>query len=295
MNTWEHTLEAITLEQVRASSKARDAWFTVLLVDPIAMRLVRWAARHPWITPNRLTAMAFTLGCLAAACFTRATHGWLLAGAGLYYLSFVIDCMDGKLARLMGTGSVFGVWLDFIFDRLLVVICTVALMGGQYAHTDNVAYIVLGGVVIFLNLFRYVNGQTMAQAREQMRRQLQELNEKVEPAAAPADALAAGPVDSFSQLSTGTRAKLGRLLAVRDFLTRHRMRGQLVSAIEFQMAVFILGPALNAVMAVTIIFGGFLLVFELAMIFQFWLSTRTFNRQMTRLRQRLTEGATVIA
>ncbi|MFC7482209.1 CDP-alcohol phosphatidyltransferase family protein [Luedemannella flava] len=188
MNTWEHTLEAITLEQVRASSKARDAWFTVLLVDPIAMRLVRWAARHPWITPNRLTAMAFTLGCLAAACFTRATHGWLLAGAGLYYLSFVIDCMDGKLARLMGTGSVFGVWLDFIFDRLLVVICTVALMGGQYAHTDNVAYIVLGGVVIFLNLFRYVNGQTMAQAREQMRRQLQELNEKVEPAAAPADA-----------------------------------------------------------------------------------------------------------
>ncbi|MFC7482208.1 hypothetical protein ACFQX7_22355 [Luedemannella flava] len=48
-------------------------------------------------------------------------------------------------------------------------------------------------------------------------------------------------------------------------------------------------------MAVTIIFGGFLLVFELAMIFQFWLSTRTFNRQMTRLRQRLTEGATVIA
>ncbi|WP_344082984.1 CDP-alcohol phosphatidyltransferase family protein [Luedemannella helvata] len=253
------------------------------------MRLVKWAARHPWITPNRLTAMAFTLGCLAAACFAQGSHGWLLAGAGLYYLSFVIDCMDGKLARLMGTGSIFGMWLDFIFDRLLVVICTVALMGGQYARTDNVAFVVLGGVVIFLNLFRYVNGQTMVQAREQMRRQLEDLQAN-DQSAAPA----AGPVDSFSQLSTGTRDRLGRFLAVRDFLTRHRMRAQLVSAIEFQMAIFILGPALDAVMPVTIIFGSFLLLFELAMIFQFWLSTRTFNRQVAKLRKRTTEHAPVI-
>jgi phosphatidylglycerophosphate synthase len=275
------------LEQVRAASKARDAWFTVLLVDPIAMRLVRWAAGHRWITPNRLTAVAFTLGCLAAACFAQGSHGWLAIGAALYYLSFVIDCMDGKLARLMGTGSVFGVWLDFIFDRLLVVICTIALMGGQYARTDNIAYLVLGGAVVFLNLFRYVNGQTMAQAREQMRRQLQEL--QPEPAAP-----AAGPVDSFSQLSTGTQAKIGRFLAVRDFLTRHRMRAQLISAIEFQMAVFILGPALDMVMGVTIVAGSLLLFFELAMIVQFWLSTRTFNRQMAKLRQRATDHTPVI-
>jgi phosphatidylglycerophosphate synthase len=28
-----------------------------------------------------------------------------VAGAVLFHLSFVIDCMDGKIARLNGTGS----------------------------------------------------------------------------------------------------------------------------------------------------------------------------------------------
>ena len=245
----------------------------MLLVDPVAMRLVRRAVRHPWITPNRLTAGAVTLGCLAAVCFARGTHGWLLAGAALYYLSFVVDCMDGKVARLMGTGSIFGAWLDFIFDRLLVVICTVGLMGGQYARTHDVAYVVLGGVVIFLNLFRYVNGQSMVQAREQMRRKLSETS-------GYPDEPAGTPVDSFSQLSPGVRSRLRPLLAVRDLLARHRMRGQLISAIELQMAVFLLGPALDLVMPVTVVAGALLLAFEVAMIVQFWLSARSFARQL---------------
>ena len=63
----------------------------------------------------------------------------------LFHLSFVIDCMDGKIARLNGTGSVFGAWLDYVFDRLRVLVCTVALMGGQYARTGDFIYVWLGG------------------------------------------------------------------------------------------------------------------------------------------------------
>jgi phosphatidylglycerophosphate synthase len=248
----------------------------VLLVDPVAIRLVRWWAPYQWITPNRVTLAAFTLGLGAAGAFAQGSHGWLIIGALLYHVSFIFDCVDGKLARVRGTGSVFGLWLDFIFDRLLVLICAIALMGGQYARTHEVIYLVLGGVVVVLNLFRQVNGQTMQSARRSMQQQLD---------AARGEAEGSGPQpDSFSQLSSGVRARLGFLIRVRELLARHRIRADLISGIEFQMAVFIIGPLFNQVLWTTVVAAALLLAFELAMIVQFWLATRTFNRRMAHTR-----------
>jgi phosphatidylglycerophosphate synthase len=265
------------LDQVRATAKPRDAWWTVLLVDPVAIRLVRWWAPYQWITPNRITLAAFTLGVGAAGAFAQGSRWWLIVGALLYHVSFVLDCVDGKLARVRGTGSVFGLWLDFIFDRLLVLICAAALMGGQYVRTHQVIYLVLGGVVVVLNLFRQVNGQTMQSARRTMQQQLD---------AARGDAETAGSQpDSFAQLSSGVRARLGILLRVRELLARHRIRADVISGIEFQMAIFIVGPILGQVLWSTVVAAALLLVFELAMIFQFWLATRTFNRRLARARE----------
>src|SRR3954465_6717559 len=141
--------------------KRRDAWWTVWLVDPLASRLV-WLV-SPWrsVTPNRLTFAAFVLGLVSAACFWHQGYAWLLAGAVLFHLSFVLDCMDGKIARLNGTGSVFGAWLDYVFDRLRGAPSGVGLFGGQYVLTDNFVYIWLGGVVVFLDMFRYLNALQM--------------------------------------------------------------------------------------------------------------------------------------
>src|SRR4051812_7619286 len=99
-----------SLQEIREQTyKVRDAWWTVLLVDPLAARLVRLVAPYRWITPNLLTGLATLLGVASAACFLAPNvlaggRGWLVAGAALFHLSFVVDCMDGKVARLNGTG-----------------------------------------------------------------------------------------------------------------------------------------------------------------------------------------------
>jgi hypothetical protein len=64
----------------------------------------------------------------------------------------------------------------------------------------------------------------------------------------------------------------------RNFLLRHRIRAHLISGIEFQMGVFIIGPAVDAVVATTVVSGVLLLVFELAIIYKLLLSTRDFTR-----------------
>src|SRR5690606_29207706 len=143
------------MDQVRATYKGRDAWWTVLLVDPTVCHLVRVAARYPWLTPNLLTAIAFALGLSAAGSILDGWPGCLLAAAVLYHAAFMVDCMDGKIARLLGTGSVLGGWLDFLLGRVRVVLCVVALFAGQYLATGEGIFPFVAIGVVFLALFGY--------------------------------------------------------------------------------------------------------------------------------------------
>ncbi|GGM94310.1 hypothetical protein GCM10010106_48620 [Thermopolyspora flexuosa] len=161
-------MAAFTIDDVKAVRKPRDSWWTVFLVDPVACRLTLLLANHTTITPNGVTRLSILLGLASAACFGA---GWLAAGAALFYLSFLVDCVDGKLARLKGNGTPFGLWLDYVGDRLRVACCAAGLGYGQYAATGEAAYLLMGGAVIVLDLFRYINGPQLKRVREASRQQ----------------------------------------------------------------------------------------------------------------------------
>ncbi|MEV4888086.1 CDP-alcohol phosphatidyltransferase family protein [Nonomuraea sp. NPDC055795] len=273
---------AFTLTEVRERTyKPRDAWWTVFLVDPLAGRLVVAAANRTSITPNQVTWAAFALGLGSAACFVMGGWSWLAAGAVLYHLSFVLDCVDGKIARLKGTGTVFGGWLDYVFDRIRVLACSVALMWGQYRLTGQDLYLVLGILVVFLDMLRYVDAFQVAKVRRAMRRQLDEViggpdkehdeEHRVEP-------------EELIDLQRGFRSRFSWYMVARDWLRDHRVRTHLMSGIEFQMAVFIVGPLLGLVVPVTLAAAGLLLVFEVAIMYKLWLSSRDLAKALTGMR-----------
>ncbi|MFI5930978.1 CDP-alcohol phosphatidyltransferase family protein [Actinoplanes sp. NPDC051494] len=256
-----------SLREIREQTyKPRDAWWTVLLVDPVAAPLVRLISPYRWITPNVLTGLAAVVGLGSAACFLAGGRWWVVAGALLFHVSFLIDCMDGKIARLNGTGTMFGTWLDFMFDRLRVFLCALALFGGQYARTGSVTYLWVMIGVIFLDLFRYLDGQQMAKVRQAMREQLDEARGPVtEPTPAPAPAA-----------TSGFRGRM------RDELARRRIRTHLFSGIEYEMTVFIVGPLIGFVLPAAVLAGGLMLVFELRLIFRLWQATRAFPVALAR-------------
>lgn len=255
----------VSTEQIRATYKQRDAWWTVLLVDPVAGRLLRVIAGMSWITPTRLTVAAFLLGIAAAASFREATAGWLVLGALLYHASFVVDCTDGKLARLRGTGSVVGSWLDFLLDRVRVIICTVALFGGQFLLTGNAAFLLIAIGVAFLALFGYLNGAETDKARAKM----------------------VTPAPDGNNKSLNGYSLPPPVSQIRAFLHRHRIRLNLVSGVEFEMAVFVVAPLAaaalgsGAIMWVTGVAAGLLIGFELALIARFWITARSFDLRMS--------------
>jgi phosphatidylglycerophosphate synthase len=270
--------ERFTLDEVRVRTcKDRDAWWTVLLVDPLAVRLVRRVAPYRWITPNRLTTAAFALGLGAAACFWQQSRLWLIAGALLFHASFVLDCMDGKVARLNGAGSVFGAWMDYVFDRFRVVACTVGLMGGQYERTGRVAYLLVGGLVIFLDMFRYLNALQIAKAKDAMRARL-----TVAGGAPPVfleEVARADPERPVVDVYRGFRSRFRGFVAGRDALVRHRIRAHLFSGIEFQMAVFIVGPLTGWIAGTALVAGALLAGFETLLIYKLWIAARDARSQ----------------
>jgi phosphatidylglycerophosphate synthase len=267
--------------------KSRDAWWTVLLVDPIAVRLVRLVAPYRWITPNLLSGLAFILGLGSAWCFALADRGWLVAGALLFHLSFVVDCMDGKIARLNGTGSMFGAWFDFIFDRVRMVMCSVALFAGQYVATGNVAWVWLCAAVVGLDLFRYVDGSQMAKTKASMAMQLSEARgETLVPTVADDEG---ETEDAVPAHNAPPRSLYER---VRNALLRHRIRIHLFSGIEFEMTVLVVGPLIGFVFWTAVVACALLLLFEGLLVFRLLQLIGRWERDMAAARQQQAMTAT---
>jgi phosphatidylglycerophosphate synthase len=282
-------VQRLDLREIRDRTyKQRDAWWTVLLVDPLAVRLVRLVAPYRWITPNLLSGLAFVLGLATAYCFAVADRWWLVAGAALFHLSFVVDCMDGKIARLNGTGSMFGAWFDFIFDRVRVLICAVALSGGQYAKTGDVKWVWLCVAVIGLDLFRYVDGSQMAKTKATMAEQLNALRSvPVVPTAVDDEGETEEPVPTGPGRNPYER--------LRNALLRHRIRIHLFSGIEFEMTVFIVGPLVGIVFAsglfwTAVAAGVLLLFFEALLVFRLLQLIARWEKDMAAARREQATG-----
>ncbi|WP_165634769.1 CDP-alcohol phosphatidyltransferase family protein [Thermostaphylospora chromogena] len=302
---------------VRAVCKPRDAWWTVLLVDPIACRLVLFLANRTSVTPNQITAVAFLMGMCAAACFATGERGYLALGALFFHLGFIADCVDGKLARVKGNGTVFGLWLDFILDQVRLVVCSFALAFGLVHSTGRPEMAYLAGVIIALDLARYLNGPQMAKVRRTMRyRLMKAMSEIGKEDRGGLDRSVAGighditgePDDGGGDAAEGKQRK-GRIRRrvrkravhrgihggiaarfpwyhrVRERLLAHRIRTHLISGIEYQMAVFVVAPLMGptAVPYMVGAFGTLLMFFESLLVYKLWISTRDFGKEMRRL------------
>lgn len=70
------------------------------------------------LTPNTVTAFSalLSLSALAVIAVAPATVGLAILAAVLLLAGYALDSADGQLARLTGTGSVAGEWLDHVVD-----------------------------------------------------------------------------------------------------------------------------------------------------------------------------------
>lgn len=118
------------------SKKPRDHLWNAWVCRPVAAVLVYLLRATP-ITPNQITFLSLftSLAGNAALLLVGGAAGPLLA-ALLVELAFILDCVDGQLARIRGTASPVGGYLDFFMDEVKAVALVAAVAGhlAQRAH-----------------------------------------------------------------------------------------------------------------------------------------------------------------
>ena len=112
------------------------------VLAPLAMRLPD--AIHPTV----VTGAAFVAGLAASAAATQQWYGWSIA---FWLLNRVLDGLDGTLARVHGTQSDWGGYLDIVLDTAIYALIPLALVLGS---PSSVAWMSLA---LLLASF-YING-----------------------------------------------------------------------------------------------------------------------------------------
>lgn len=72
----------------------------------------------PQITPNQVSVGMLVLSILGAAIMLLDTRASFFIGVALLYLAFVLDKVDGELARYLNKHSIRGMYLDEIYHIL---------------------------------------------------------------------------------------------------------------------------------------------------------------------------------
>jgi len=107
-------------DEFRRSLKRPESeeWVDLYIYRPLGFLVVK-AVYRTNITPNQLSLFSMALGVLAGACFGLGRPGGLSVAALLLFLSIIVDCSDGQLARLKQSGTPLGRLIDGLADYVV--------------------------------------------------------------------------------------------------------------------------------------------------------------------------------
>ncbi|MFI6461089.1 DUF5941 domain-containing protein [Streptomyces sp. NPDC050538] len=148
-NEARQAVAAVDDEAVRLKSavKSRDGFFTTHFISPYSRYIARWCARHG-LTPNQVTTASLLTALIAAGSAATGTRaGYVVAGV-LLLCSFVLDCVDGQIARYALKYSTLGAWLDATFDRAKEYAYYAGLALGAARSGDDVWALALGAMIL---------------------------------------------------------------------------------------------------------------------------------------------------
>jgi phosphatidylglycerophosphate synthase len=125
------------IDEYRRSLKRPETeeWADLYIYRPFGFLVVK-AIYRTNITPNQLSLFSMVLGVLAGACFGLGRPGGLPVAALLLFLSIIVDCSDGQLARLKHNGTPLGRLIDGVSDYVVGVAIYIGLAFG-FGHDSN--------------------------------------------------------------------------------------------------------------------------------------------------------------
>jgi phosphatidylglycerophosphate synthase len=137
-------------EAYRQTKKPHDLLWNRFVARPLAAVLLVPLSKTR-CTPNQITFASLGVFMLAAGLMVALPgYAGLLVTVAVIELSYVLDCVDGQLARMRKTSSPVGAHLDFLMDELKAFLLVAAVGARLWRDQGRVEWLIeaLAGLVV---------------------------------------------------------------------------------------------------------------------------------------------------
>lgn len=134
-----------------ATKTKDDEWWSSFVAAPLGIITNYWAVDVPWLTPNRITAVSFLVAIISTVCILIGGFWAFIVAAILIHISYVLDCMDGQMARYRQVPSPIGSYYDRLTDQVQVTLWFGAVGYAAYSQTLSVmpVFLALIGIAFY--------------------------------------------------------------------------------------------------------------------------------------------------
>jgi phosphatidylglycerophosphate synthase len=159
----------ITLEDVRLSISNRvKAHYSVRWFGrPIGNIVTPVFYNNGW-SANQVTGFRTLLSAAAVLMLATGRYDIAIATVCLYFVTFVLDCVDGNLARLGGTVTFWGKFIDGLSDMVFPFFAPLAASVGIWLHTGNPDFMLIGSICGLVSLSSQLVRNRLSFVREWM-------------------------------------------------------------------------------------------------------------------------------
>lgn len=146
---------------------------------------ITWILAHTRVSANQITASQLIVGALGCALVATGEKLYIAFGLGLWQLSYILDCVDGEIARFRGSSSLTGAFFDeashAIFNSMLYAGLAFSIY--QAAENRSMLPFLFGfAAVIFVPPYGilYLNDALMRQLKADLRAKSVKFNQNLE-------------------------------------------------------------------------------------------------------------------
>jgi phosphatidylglycerophosphate synthase len=194
-----------------------DSWWGRYFLDPISIRLTWLVANFTKFSPNAITILSFLFSLISAYLFYQGGTIYVILGAFVYESSFILDTVDGKLARLTGKTSTTGAFLDVYLDNIRVFANIFTLVIGQYQLSGEIKYLIIGLCYLFVHFLQILSKYKVLYYLGTSYKQ-----------------------DFYSGETKNTQK--GLFAAIKSFFDKRKLNMVLFSTVEGEAFIFFIGP-----------------------------------------------------
>ncbi len=162
----------VTVADVRASfnhkvkSHLSVRWFG----RPISHRVTPAFYNAGW-SANGVTYLRIVIATAGLGALLAPPPVWPAIAATVYYICFVLDCVDGNIARLRNTVTYWGKYLDGLADSVFVLGAPVAAGVGIWLHGGDGIFMLGGALASIASLASQMARSRLSFVREWMTNQ----------------------------------------------------------------------------------------------------------------------------